>query len=208
MEQVLKQYRIPLLTALGAIVLAIVVYLAWVSPEGSKLTNLHTQETQLQAQQTSLQLEVATLKREKAEQPATCAALTDDVNEVPSAPDVDSFLQQVTHLAVSSGDPNTPSISVTEATGTTKGVAGTTPVAISLTLSGDYAQMTSFLKGLYSFPRLFTVTSVNLTSGASPGGSAPAIVPAPATESGSYDLTLSGNVYYSTDQGDVCATSR
>ncbi len=65
----------------------------------------------------------------------------------------------MTALAVASGDPNTPSISVTQATGGAKG--GVTPVTVAMTLEGTYGQMTSFLQGLDTFPRLFTVTSIS-----------------------------------------------
>ncbi len=62
MEQITR-YRIPILTAVGALILAIVVYAAWISPEGGKLSSLHAQQTQLQSQQTHLQAELSTLQR-------------------------------------------------------------------------------------------------------------------------------------------------
>ncbi|MGA2036356.1 MAG: type 4a pilus biogenesis protein PilO [Acidimicrobiales bacterium] len=200
------QYRVPLLTALGAIVIALVVYLAWISPEGSKLASLRTQQTQFKSQQTQLRAEIAKLNREKSNLGTTCATLTNDVNEVPGTPDVDAFLHQVTTLAVKSGDPNTPSISVTQATGSTQGDSGATPVAITFTLQGTYGQMSTFLQGLYSsdaLPRLFTISSITIAGGpAAVGGSAP------AAATPNYDLTLNGNIYYSTGQKNSCATSK
>jgi Tfp pilus assembly protein PilO len=202
MERV-QEYRIPILAAVAVAVLAVIVYLAWISPEGSKLTSLHSKETELQAQQTSLQIELGTLKHEKQNMNLTCAQLTSDINEIPGAPDVDSFLQQVTTLAVASGDPNTPSITVTEATGSTKGTAGVTPVAVDFTLTGTYGQMSEFLKGLYSFPRFFTITSTTMSGGpiATGGGG-------PAASTPDYSLNLSGDIFYSPDQQDVCSTPK
>ena len=65
MEQITR-YRIPILTGVGALVLAIVVFAAWISPEGGKLSALHAQQTQLESQQTHLQTELTTLKAAKA----------------------------------------------------------------------------------------------------------------------------------------------
>jgi Tfp pilus assembly protein PilO len=198
----LREYRVPLLTALGAVVIALVVYMVWISPEGSKLTSLHTKQTQLQNQQTQLRTEIASLNREKANLGPTCAILTKNFTEIPGTPNVDSFLQQVTALAVSSGDPNTPSISVAEATGSAGG-AGVTPVAVDFTLTGTYGQMSTFLQGLYSFPRLFTISSITISGGpVASGGS----VPAGTTPN--YTLVFQGSIYYSTGEQYACATSK
>ncbi len=201
MDALVRQYRVPIIAALSAIVVAVVVYLAWISPEGSKLATLNTQQTQLQGQQSQLQAEIASLKREKANLGTTCATLTKEVTEVPGAPDVDSFLQQVTALAVSSGDPNTPSISVTQATGSTQGASGVTAVAVAFTLQGTYGQMSTFLQGLYTFPRLFTISSAAISGGPVTNGGV-----APAAGAPAYNLSLNGDVYYSTGQTNVCTS--
>ena len=198
MEQ-LKRYRTPILTGVVTLVVAIIVFMAWISPQGSKLSSLHAQQTQLQSQENSLQSELATLRHERAHLAANCQQLAKNLAEIPGTPSVDSFFHQVTSLAVASGDPNTPSISVTQATGgATAGAVK--PVAVSLTLQGTYGQMTAFLQGLISFPRLFTVTNINVAGGpiAVGGAQVPAGTP-------NYNLQLTGNVYYSTGQSDVCS---
>ncbi len=113
---------------------------------------------------------------------------------------MDSFFNQVSALAVASGDPNTPSISVTQATAAASSSA--VPVAVTFTLTGTYGQMSSFLKGLDSFPRLFTVTNITINGGAVATGGG-AINPSTA----GYTLDLSGNIYYSSGQQNVCAAT-
>jgi Tfp pilus assembly protein PilO len=203
MERV-QQYRIPLLTAVGALILALVVYVTWISHEGSKLSSLHGTETQLQTQQGSLQAEITMLKREKENLGPTCAKLTQDVTAVPASPQVDSFFHQVTALAVSSGDPNTPSISVTQATAGTTAAKGvpTSSIGVSLTLAGSYGQMTGFLKGMYSFPRLFTINTISIGGGPVSNGGV-----APAAGTQNYTLALSGDIYYAAAQQNACLTS-
>src|ERR1700674_2393170 len=114
MEQ-LTRYRIPILTAVGALVLAIIVFAAWICPEGGKLSSLHAQQTQLLSQQAHLQTELSTLRRDNGHLPPNGQELTKDLTKIPGAPTVDAFSHQVTALAVAAGDPNTPSISVTQA---------------------------------------------------------------------------------------------
>jgi Tfp pilus assembly protein PilO len=199
MEQ-LKRFRVSVFIGVGTLVLGLIVYAAWISPEGSHLKALQSQQTTLQGQQTSLQVKIATLKREKAQLGTDCQQLTTDLTEIPGSPDVDSFLQQVTALAVSSGDPNTPSISVTQAAGAAK--AGVTAVTVAMTLAGTYGQMTSFLAGLDTFPRLFTVTAISVTGGSLVNGGG-AVAPGTA----GYTLTMSGDIFYSTGQKNVCASA-
>jgi Tfp pilus assembly protein PilO len=198
----LQQYRIPIAVAFGTLVLVLAVYVLWISHEGSKLSALNTKQAQLQVEQASLQTRIAGLRREKQDLGPTCAVLAQDLTEVPGTPQVDSFLQQVTALAVSSGDPNTPSISVTQA-GATKAAAGVTSVGVQLTLTGTYGQMSAFLNGLYTFPRLFNISTISIAGGpVATGGSAP------AANTPNFDLSITGDVYYTTGQQNACTSTR
>lgn len=197
----LMRFRLPLLIGAGALVFVAVVYVVLVSPQGHKLSSLHAKETQLQAQQSALQAQLVTLRHDKANFAANCSKLGTELTEIPTAPDVSQFLQQVTNLAVVTGNANTPTISVLQATGSA-GAVGATPVQVSMTLMGTYGQMTAFIKGLDSFPRLFTVNQLSVTGGAiaAAGGAI-----GPATSG--YSLNLTGAIYYSTNRQDVCQTA-
>lgn len=199
--EILRRFRTPVLTGAGVLVFAVVVFLALIAPEGSKLSKLDAQESQLQAQQGQLETQIATLKRDKAHMATNCAQLAKALDQVPGTPSVDSFLQQVTALAVASGDPNTPTIAVTQASGQ-KAPGGVTPVQVTLTLNGTYGQMSAFLKGLDTFPRLFTVTTVTVNGGAIASGGG-GINPG----AGGYSLSLTGAIFYSSAQQVPCGTS-
>jgi len=194
----LRRFRNTIIIGVGALVVVIVVFMAVISPEGSKLASLSAQQSQLQSQQNRLQAEITTLRSERAHLAGNCQQLTTDIAEIPGKPDVDSFLNQVTALAVDSGDPNTPSISVTQAPA--GGSSGLSAVAVTFTLQGSYGQMSAFLQGLNGFPRLFTVSAIAITGGpAASGGGAPS-----AAASG-YTLDLTGDIYYSVGREDVCS---
>ena len=195
----LNRFKIPAAIGLGAIVVVAGLFLGLIKPQGSKLSGLRTRETQLQTQQAQLEARIATLKHDKAQMAAHCAQLQKALTEIPGTPDVAAFLQQVTALAVASGDPNTPTISVLQAPKATS-TGGATPVQVSLTLNGTYGQMTSFIKGLDSFPRLFTVTSISVTGGTIANAGATVN---PATSG--YNLSLTGAIYYATGRLNACA---
>lgn len=197
MEQI-KRFKIPAAIGAGALVLVAILFMALIKPQSAKLSGLHQHETQLQTQQSQLEAKIATLKHDKARMATNCAQLQKALTEIPGTPDVAAFLQQVTALAVASGDPNTPTISVLQAPKATS-AGGATPVQVSLTLNGSYAQMTAFIKGLDSFPRLFTVTNISVTGGviATNGGVNPA--------TGGYSLSLTGAIYYATGRSNACA---
>lgn len=200
--EIFNRFRTPILTGAGLIVFAIVVFVALISPQSSKLSKLKAQETQLQSQQGVLQAQLAVLRRDKADMAANCAQLAKALTEVPGTPSVDDFLKQVTNLAVASGDPNTPTIAVTQANG--HSAAGVSPVQVSLTLQGTYGQMSAFLKGLDTFPRLFTVTNISISGSGPVASGGAAVNPAIA----GYNLTMTGAVYFSAAAAqNVCAAS-
>jgi len=197
--ETLQRFRLPLLVGGGTLVFILVVYAALISPQGHKLSALHTREAQLQSQQAHLQTEITGLRHDRADFASNCAKLGTALTEVPTTPNVSQFLQQMTNLAVTTGNPNTPTISVVTSSGST---GGATPVQVSLTLNGSYGQMSSFIKGLDSFPRLFTITQIDITGGPVAAGGG-AIDPSTS----GYNLSLTGAIYYSTGRQDVCPTS-
>ena len=51
-----REYRIPLMIGAGALVVALLLWAVLVSPQTSKLTDLHSKEAQLQQQESALQV--------------------------------------------------------------------------------------------------------------------------------------------------------
>ena len=200
MEQITR-YRIPILTGVGALVLAIIVFVAWISPEGGKLSSLHAQQTQLESQQTHLQTELTTLKAAKAHLASNCQTLSKDLGEIPGTPSVDSFFNQVTALAVASGDPNTPSISVTQAAA--RGDRWRQSRGRDLHPAGHLRPDDGLPEGPGHLPpAVHGHHHHDQRRRRSPPAGA-AINPATA----GYTLDLTGNIYYSSGQQNVCAAT-
>jgi hypothetical protein len=89
-------------------------------------------------------------------------------------------------------------------------------------ITGNYAQMTAFIAGLDSFPRLFVIQTFTLAVGGSAASTtssgsatAPAAGAAPlwvggsptAAGSGPYGLDLAGSIYYTATPSAVAACS-
>jgi Tfp pilus assembly protein PilO len=194
-----REYRIPLLIGAGALVVAIIIWAAFISPQNAKLSSLQTQETQLQGQQTALTAKIAALKQEKQQLSSSCAEVQKIATEIPSvaspadlAAEESSFENQFNTLATASGvnltqfsgfgtattagSSSSGSSSSSSSSGSSAAtIPGVTPVPTTLTVNGNYGQMMAFVNGLESFPRLFVIQTFNLaiSSGASGAGGSP-----------------------------------
>ncbi len=234
-----QEYRIPLFIAGGAIVVALLLWVVLISPQNSKLNSLHAQSVQLQAQQAAIQARLTALQSEGLKLSSNCADLQKISTQIPSVQsptDIDaqesSFESQFNALAGSSGvslaqfsgfAPATTT-GPSSATSTTT-AAGVTAVPTTLTVQGNYGQMTSFIKGLDNFPRLFVIqkfvlafgaatttgSSTGTTTGSSAGASGPPlwIGGQPTSPSaGPYNLEITGSIYYTSTPNALSACSK
>ncbi len=251
MNTTVKEYRIPLMIGAGALVVALLIWALVVAPQTSKLKNLQAQETTLQNQQTSLQVKLASLKTEQQKLSSNCADLQKIATQIPSVEsptDIDaeesSFESQFNALTSSTGVTLTKfsgfagaSASAGTTSTTTASTSGSTPTSTSdvvavpttLAVTGNYGQMSAFVKGLDSFPRLFVIQSFILalgttvatdsgTSGSSSSSSSSSAAPtssgnplwvggSPTSASaGPYSLGITGSIYYTSTPSalDAC----
>ena len=253
MNQV-REYRNPLLIAGGALVVAIILWLALISPQNSKLSSLQTQSTQLQSQEANLQAKLTALESEGQKLSSNCADLVRISTQIPSVQsptDVDaeesSFESQFNSLAGTSGVSLAQFSGFTPAGATaTGGVAvpatsaaaagATTPadvtaVPTTLTVQGNYGQITSFINGLDNFPRLFVIQKFVLSFGqataAASSSAATAATPASsdtasatlgnplwvggtptAASAGPYNLQITGSIYYTSTPNALSACTK
>ncbi len=186
----LNRYRIPAIGVAGVVVVFLILWLAWLSPEGSKVSSLDGQKATLQAQVNQLQQTVAHDKALQQNFGTACTKLAGALEKIPyGQANVSPFFQEVTNLATASGDPNTPSISITSSQ-TSSGADQ--PVGISLSLSGTYSQLETFIKGIDGLKRLFIVTAVNVTQPSQAGGSSGGSSTSSANSS---TATVTGSIY-------------
>jgi Tfp pilus assembly protein PilO len=247
MSDTVKEYRIPLMIGAGALVLALLIWALLVSPQNSKLSSLQAQETTLQTQASGLQAKLASLKTEQQKLSSSCADLQKITTQIPSVQsptDVDaeesSFESQFNALTASSGvtltqfsgftpasaTSATPTTTAPTTPGTATGASGVVPVPTTLAVTGNYGQMTAFVNGLDSFPRLFVIQNFVLSFGStassigstgtsgSTGSAAVSSSNIPlwvggtptATSTGPYSLAITGSIYYTSTPNalDAC----
>jgi Tfp pilus assembly protein PilO len=248
-----REYRVPLLIGVGGLVVAVLLWAILVSPQNSKLSSLKTQQTQLQTQQATLQAKLDALKSEKQQLSGRCADLQKIATQIPTvqsptdiAAEESTFESQFNGLASTSGvnlvqfsgfasattaagtpAAATPAVGTPTAGSTT---ADVTAVPTTLSVTGNYGQMVSFINGLDTFPRLFVIqkfvlaygtsatatastsTSASTSSSSSgPSGSvgAPAlwVGGTPTSPSaGPYSVAITGSIYYTSTPNalDAC----
>jgi type IV pilus assembly protein PilO len=240
----IQEYRNPILIGVVGVVVAIILYALVYSPQNSKLSTLKTQETSLTAQEAALQTQLTLLQSEKQKLPANCADLQKISTQIPSvqqpgdlAAEQASFYDQLTALVQSSGTTiptfaftsgpaassgttatTTPASGSSSAGGTSAGVV---PVGVSMTITGDFSQMSAFVGGLDSFPRLFVIQNFTLsliaagtsTSGGSSTSGASATPlwqggTATAPTAGPYSLAIAGSIYYTTSPSALAACTK
>jgi Tfp pilus assembly protein PilO len=246
MSTTVKEFRIPLMIGVGALLAALLIWALVVSPQTSKLKSLQAQETTLQTQQTTLQVKLASLKTEQQKLSGNCADLQKISTQIPSVQsptDIDaeesSFESQFNALTSSAGVTLTQFSGFAGATGasattptTTASTSGSTPtssddvvaVPTTLAVTGNYGQMSAFVKGLDTFPRLFviqnfvlslgTTVATSSSSGSSSGGSSTGSSTSPlwvggtstSATAGPYALGITGSIYYTSTPSalDAC----
>jgi Tfp pilus assembly protein PilO len=243
-----REYRMPLMIGAGALVVALLLWAILVSPQSSKLSSLQSQQTQLQGQQTALQAKLASLKSEKQNLSKSCADLQKIATQIPSVQsptDIDaeesSFESQFNQLTAVSGVTLTqfsgfaPATTVGGAPATTPGTTGTsgsTPTGVvavptTLAVTGNYNQISAFITGLDTFPRLFIIQTFTFdfgtttaasssssgssaTSGAAATSGAPLWVGGQAVSptAGPYSLSVTGSIYYTSAPNALAACTK
>ena len=242
-----REFQKPIMVGVLGVVVAILLYALLVAPQSSKLSSLNAQKTQLSTQQQQLQTKLTSLEKDKQQLPTKCASLQKITLQIPSvqnpgdlAAEQSSFYNQLTALVGSSGTAipsfawtgnsaagatTTPTTAPTA--GASPAAAGVVPVPVKMHITGNYAQMSAFIAGLDSFPRLFVIQSFNLAIGgaAATGSSAATSNPASATPaadaaplwvggtptaggSGPYGLDLAGSIYYTATPSALAACTK
>jgi hypothetical protein len=198
-------------------------------------------------------VKLAALRTEKQNLTKSCADLEKITTQIPSVDsptDIDaeesSFESQFNGLAASSGvtlsqfsgfAPATGTATTPTTTPSASGTSSQTPAGVvavptTLTVTGNYSKMTSFIKGLDSFPRLFVIQTFNLVYGAqastsaaagtgssSTGSSASALSGSPSSplwvggspstpSPGAYSLAIEGSIYYTTTPNALAACTK
>lgn len=149
-------------TIIGAIILLILWWFVWMSPEGNKLSTVKAQETSLQVEIGAMNATIAGLKEQSALVPSELPYLAKFTAAIPDLPESGVLTEQLYNLM---NHTHTFIASLSDAT-VDATTAGYSTIPVSFVVDGSHDQVMSFIENIYNLPRLVTIQSVSL----SPGG--------------------------------------
>lgn len=178
----------------GAAVLVAMVaawfFLLW-SPQGHKLSSLHSQQATANTQAATLAAQLAQLRSEAKHIASAHRQLSTMSSAVPPAPHLSSLILQVDSAAHASGfqflsiSPGIVQAPPTATSSASAAKGGPNVIPVSIKGSGSFFQVLDFMHRLAKLPRIVVVDNVSLT-----GSSASGVGISP-----SLNVTLSGNAF-------------
>jgi Tfp pilus assembly protein PilO len=179
--------KVILITVGGVIVLILVWWFAWMTPENNKLSAVQAQVTSDQAMVTQLNLKLIGLKADKQYVLKELPYLKKVTTAIPPTMDPPGIVDSVDTLA------NKTSCTLTSITPSFTAAASTVPgvsaIDVTFTVSGSHRDVFAFLSGFYSMKRLMTVNNIGLA----PTGASPNILN--LGDGHTYGLTVSAQAY-------------
>ena len=158
----LKSKTVLIVTGI-VILLLIVWWFAWMTPEANKLTTVQQQVSTDSLQVTQLNAELASLKAEKKLVLKELPYLKKVTTAIPPTEDPPGIVDSLNTLAAKTG---CDLLSVTPAdTPSASGMAGLSVISVYFAISGTHSHVFVFLKDFYTMKRLMTISSVNLAPG-------------------------------------------
>jgi len=156
----------------AAVLLTILWYFVLYSPQSGKLDQAKADQVAQEARESELQARLGRLKRLQANAAVLEAERVKFATAVPATDELDRFILDVNSRASTAG---VAFVSIAPAQPTTGGgpppVAGApTPIALQISVQGDYFAILRFMEALRDGPRLVTVENFSLSGGGAQGG--------------------------------------
>ena len=182
----LKSKVVLIVTGL-VIVLLIVWWFAWMTPEANKLTTVQQQVTADNSMVTQLNMELIALKAEQKLVLRELPYLKKVTAAIPPTEDPPGIVDSLDTLA---NKTRCDLLSVTPANfPSPSGVTGLSVITVTFSITGAHKNVFAFLKGFYTMTRLMTINNVSLA----PGGTNPNIM---AVGDGQpYSMTANATAY-------------
>jgi Tfp pilus assembly protein PilO len=169
------------------IVLLLVWWFAWMTPEANKLSTVQQQIAQDNTTVTSLSMELIQLKAEAKLVRHELPYLKMVTAAIPPTEDPPGIVDSLNTLANKTG---CDLLSVTPANFPSPGgTAGLSVISVTFSVTGSHKNIFAFLKNFYSMTRLMTIGNVSLA----PGGTTPNILD--VSDNQPYSMSVSATAY-------------
>jgi Tfp pilus assembly protein PilO len=154
--------KVVLIVTGAIIVLLIVWWFAWMTPEANKLSTAQAQVSQDQSNVSNLNLELASLKAEKKLVLKELPYLKKVTTAIPPTEDPPGIVDSLNNLANQTGCSLlsvTPSDVPNPST-----IAGLQQISVTFSVTGIHSAVFAFLNGFYQMKRLMTISNIALSS--------------------------------------------
>lgn len=169
------------------IVLLLVWWFAWMTPEANKLSTVQQQIAQDNTTVTSLSMELIQLKAEAKLVRHELPYLKMVTAAIPPTEDPPGIVDSLNTLANKTG---CDLLSVTPANfPSPSGTAGLSVISVTFSVTGSHKNIFAFLKNFYLMTRLMTISNVSLA----PGGTTPNILD--VGDNQPYSMSVSATAY-------------
>lgn len=168
----------------GIALTVIIIWLMVLSPRASKPAALDLLKTQAYAQKVTLEKQAIALNSARSQIPAAEKRLKALSLEFPKAADATGFEAEINSLANKVGISSGNIMAVTLSQPTLEASGDSADIAVSISISGTYAQLSQFVNSLYNATRGIAITSVAFSANSTA-----------TNKTNSYLLSLSGTTY-------------
>ena len=169
------------------IVLLLIWWFAWMTPEANKLSTVQQQIAQDNTTVTSLSMELIQLKAEAKLVRHELPYLKMVTAAIPPTEDPPGIVDSLNTLANKTG---CDLLSVTPANfPSPSGTAGLSVISVAFSVTGSHKNIFAFLKNFYLMTRLMTISNVSLA----PGGTTPNILD--VGDNQPYSMSVSATAY-------------
>jgi Tfp pilus assembly protein PilO len=157
----LLKSKVVLIVTGAVIVLLLVWWFAWMTPESNKLTTVNAQVAADNSTYQQLNAKLIGLRAEKKLVLSELPYLKKVSSAIPATEDAPGIVDSLNTLANQTG---CDLLSVTPSdTPSPSGTAGLQVVAVTFSYSGLHSNVMSFLSGFYSMKRLMTISTLSLS---------------------------------------------
>lgn len=155
----LRGDRAPLFAGIGVVVVLGLVVFFLVLPKMGQVSDANADLEAAQAQQATLESQLAALEQAELAAPEAKATIQDVEEQIPPTADESGLLLLMKNAAAQSA---VTLSTLTPGTPTLDAASGLSTIALAVTASGNYFQLTEFLYSIETLPRAAKVINVTL----------------------------------------------
>lgn len=162
--------RIPLMAASAAVLLAIIWYFLFWSPQAKSLTSAHKARAAAEQKMGELQQQMGSLQALVKQIPADNAKFAEREAALPDNPQLDQALNLLHQAAVQTGvtvsniNPSTPQGAAGNGSSQqSTALSGGPAITLNISVNGGFVQIRSFLNALDQLPRTLVVDKVSIS---------------------------------------------